>query len=54
MKLKYLQCQAGSMWVRNAGEVHEVDDAAEAKRLIAAGIAEPAEPPARPAKQKEQ
>lgn len=39
MKIKILQCLAGTNHVRNAGEIHEYEDI-EAGRLIAAGIAE--------------
>lgn len=40
MKVRVLQCMAGTSFVFNHGDVAELDDA-EAMRLIAAGIAEP-------------
>ena len=39
MKIKYLVCSAGSDFVRNVGDIADVDDA-EGLRYVAAGYAE--------------
>lgn len=40
MTVRFLTCIAGHGWVRNAGDVADIDDT-EAKRLVTAGIAVP-------------